>query len=58
MALEFHHSCIVSRTFQRWRDSYERSVEMAQFQELVTEKGAMAKTRRAFLHWKKCTCNY
>lgn len=50
-----HFSLILLKTsFQTWVTRWQRQVELAQFDDLISYKGNVAVARRALVHWKHC----
>lgn len=48
-----HYSfTMLRKSFVFWVERWQREVELAQFDDLVSFKGAVAVTRRVFIHWK------
>ena len=58
VAEQFHSTSSLTRYFDIWRSRYLRARQMAQFAELVTRKGKVARERRAFVCWKLCIYLY
>jgi len=44
----------MKKSFQIWVRRWQRQVELAQFEDLISYKGNVAVARRAFVHWKYC----
>jgi len=43
---------LMKKSFQIWVRRWQRQVELAQFEDLISYKGNVAVARRAFVHWK------
>ena len=53
-AENFRTTLSLTRYFDTWSVRYLRARQVAQFAELVTRKGIIARERRAFVYWKLC----
>ncbi len=54
VAVNFYDSRSLRSNFHNWRDHHQRAVEVAQFTDLVQERGKQAKLRRLLTHWVHC----
>lgn len=45
---------LLKKSFQTWVARWQRQVELAQFEDLITYKGNVAVARRVLVHWKHC----
>ena len=45
---------LLKKSFHTWTTRWQRKVELAQFDDLISYKGDVAVARRVFVHWKYC----
>ena len=53
-----YSGCVLRRVLATWQERHKRTRELAQFQELVEERGQRAVARRVIFHWKHCIYNH
>ncbi|EDO36895.1 predicted protein [Nematostella vectensis] len=44
----------LQQAFKAWTSRWHRQNELAQFEEIISSRGATASMRRSFIHWKFC----
>lgn len=50
-----HYSfTLLKKSFLVWVERWQRQIELAQFEDLISFKGDVAVARRAFVHWRYC----
>ena len=52
--MERHSSSVLAKHFTLWQRRLQQAQQLAEFQQLVTERGVRARKRRALAHWRHC----